>query len=197
MKNLNKVLLTAAMVVVSTFAIANDEKPNVKVERSGAKSFAVIAYGMGETKTQIQLKSENGSTLYNATSLNGQNFAKRLELSTLPAGNYALEVENNGSFTSTPIVIADDSAFVNLADQVTVMKPVIRQIGEKLDIVLPEEVEAVALVTIYDAENRKIASESLTGSVLKRFDLSKLEKGAYTFKVATKGKNFMQSVSVK
>lgn len=197
MKNLNKVLLTAAMVVVSTFAIANDEKPNVKVERSGAKSFAVIAYGMGEAKTQIQLRSENGSTLYNATSLNGQNFAKRLELSTLPTGNYALEVENNGSFTSTPIVIADDSAFVNLADQVTVMKPVIRQIGEKLDIVLPEEAEAKALVTIYDAQNRKIATESLTGSIVKRFDLSKLEKGAYTFKVATKGKNFMQSVSVK
>lgn len=197
MKNLNKVLLTAAMVVVSTFALANDDKPNVKVERSGAKSFAVIAYDMGETQTQIQLKSENGSTLYNAVSSNGQHFAKRLDLNTLPSGNYALEVENNGSFTSTPIVIANDSAFVNLADQVTIIKPVICQNGEKLDIILPDEAEAAALVTIYDAQNRKIATESLIGNELKRFDLSQLEKGAYTFKVETKGKNFMQSVSVK
>ncbi len=197
MKNLNKVLLTAAMVVVSTFALANDDKPNVKVERSGAKSFAVIAYDMGETQTQIQLKSESGSTLYNAVSSNGQHFAKRLDLNTLPSGNYALEVENNGSFTSTPIVIANDSAFVNLADQVTIIKPVICQNGEKLDIILPDEAEAAALVTIYDAQNRKIATESLIGNELKRFDLSQLEKGAYTFKVETKGKNFMQSVSVK
>lgn len=197
MKNVNKVLLTAAMVVVSTFALASDDKPNVKVKRSGDKSFAVIAYGMGATKTQVQLKSENGSTLYSATSLNGQNFAKRLALEGLASGNYSLEVENKGSFTSTPIVIADDSAFVNLADQVTVMKPVICQNGEKLDIIIPEAIEAVALVTIYDGQNRKIATESLAGNILKRFDLSKLESGAYTFKVETKGKNFIQSVSVK
>lgn len=197
MKNLNKVLLTAAMVVASTFALANDDKPNVKVERSGAKAFAVIAYDMGESQTQIQLKTENGSTLYNALISNGQHFAKRLDLNTLPFGNYALEVENNGSFTSTPIVIAADSAFVNLADQVTIIKPVICQNGEKLDIILPDEAEAAALVTIYDAQNRKIATESLIGNKLKRFDLSQLERGAYTFKVKTKGKNFMQSVSIK
>ena len=79
----------------------------------------------------------------------------------------------------------------------TIIKPVICQNGEKLDIILPDEAEAAALVTIYDAQNRKIATESLIGNKLKRFDLSQLERGAYTFKVKTKGKNFMQSVSIK
>ena len=50
MKNLNKVLLTVAIVVASTFALANDDKPNVKVERSGAKAFAVITYDTGKAK---------------------------------------------------------------------------------------------------------------------------------------------------
>ena len=130
MKNLNKVLLTVAIVVASTFALANDDKPNVKVERSGAKAFAVITYDTGKSQTQIQLKTENGSTLYNAVSSNDQYFAKTLDINTLPSGNYALEVENNGSFTSTPIVIAEDSAFVNLADQVTIIKPMICQNGK-------------------------------------------------------------------
>jgi hypothetical protein len=197
MKNLNKVLLTAMMVVVSTFALANDDKPNVKVERSGAKSFAVIAYDMGETPTQIQLKSQNGTALYTAVNTNGQHFAKRLDLNTLPSGHYSLEVENKESFTSTTIVIAKDSAFVNVADQVTIIKPIICQNGEKLDVILPSEADAVALITIYDNQNRKIASESLSGQPLKRFDLSLLEKGAYTLRVETKGKKFMQSVSIK
>lgn len=197
MKNMNKVLLTAAMVVASTFALANDDKPYVKVERSGAKEFAVITCSDAVAETQIKLRSENGLTLYSASTQVGERFGKRLDLNDLPAGSYALEVENHESFTSTPIMIKQDSAFVNDADQVTILKPVISQNGQKLDIVLPGDQEAQALVTIYDGQNNKLISESISGDILKRFDLSRLEKGAYTLKVATKGKNFMQSVSVK
>ena len=171
MKNLNKMLLTAAMVVASTFALANDDKPNVKVERSGAKSFAVIACGNANVETQIKLRSENGSTLYSASTQVGESFGKRLDLNNLPAGTYALEVENREEFISTPITISEDSAFVNSADQVAIVKPVISQTGEMLDIILPEEADAAALISIYDAENRKLASESLTKEGLKRFNL--------------------------
>ena len=190
-------LLTAAMVVASTFALANDDKPSVKVERSGAKAFAVIACGNANAETQIKLRSENGSTLYSASAQIGESYGKRLDLNNLPAGSYSLEVENRESFISTPILINQDSAYVVAEDQVTIMKPVISQTGEMLDIILPNEADAAALITIYDAENRKLASESLTTEGLKRFNLTKLEKGAYTLKVETKGKYFMQSVSIK
>jgi len=196
MRNLNKILLAAAMVVASTFALANDVKPNVKVERSGAKAFAVIACG-NNAETQIKLISENGSTIYSASSQTGESFGKRLDLNNLPAGMYALEVENRETYSSTPIKIGQDSAFVNAEEQITIIKPVINQNGEKIDIILPEDADAVTMISIYDAENRRLVKEALSTEGLKRFDLSKLEKGAYTVRFQTKGKYFMQSVSIK
>ena len=197
MRNLNKFMLTAAMVVASTFALANNSKPYVKVERSGAKAFAVIVGGQESEQMQIKLKLENGSTLYSASTKNGQDFGKRIDLNNLVAGDYTLEVENKESFISTPIVISNDSAFVNIADQVTIMKPVICQNGERVDIIMPNEAEAIALVTIYDSSNRKLKTEEVSNKRTTRFDLTSLEAGTYTLKVETKGKFFMQSVSIK
>lgn len=197
MRNLNKFMLTAAMVVASTFAFANDSKPYFKVERSGAKAFAVIVGGHESELTQIKLSLENGSTLYSASAKNGQDFGKRLDLNNLTDGTYALEVENKERFISTPIVITKDSAFVNAEDQVTIIKPVICQNGEKVDIIMPNEAQADALVTIYDSQNRKLKAEKVSKEQTTRFDLTALEAGTYTLRVETKGKFFMQSVSIK
>ena len=187
-------LLTIMMVMVSTFVFANDNL-TVKVERVNAKSIAVSISGMEAIKTQVQLKSENGSILYKA-SANNENFAQRLDLNALPTGSYSLEVENSQSFTTTPFVIATDSAFVNVADQVTIIKPVILMNGRSLDVVLPSEEAAAVLVTIFDKDMNKLATEPIKGESLKRFDLSKLGSGSYTVKMETKGKSFIQSVSL-
>lgn len=194
---MRKVLLTAVMVMASTLVIANDTKPSVKVEKVGTKSVVVYTQGLGEATTHIQLKDENGSILYSAQSEKGQKFAKRFDLNALEAGNYTIEVENEMSFTATPLSINTDSAWVKGADQVTIIKPVIRQNGEKLDIILPTENDDKVSVTIFDSNFRKLTSESFNGEALKRFDLSKLKQGSYTVKMRTNGRNFVQSVSIK
>ena len=189
-------LLTIMMVMVSTFVFANDNDPKVKVERVNAKSIAISISGLEADKTQVQLKSEEGSILYKASS-NTEKFAKRLDLNALPTGNYALEVENDNTFTSTPVVIAEDSAYVNVADQVTIVKPVVLMNGASLDVILPSEAAAEVLVTILDRDMNKLAIQPINGESLKRFDLSKLTAGSYTVKMETKGKSFVQSVSLK
>lgn len=197
MKTIRKVLLTAVMVMASTLVIANDTKPSVKVEKVGTKSVVVSTKGLGEARAHIQLKDENGSVLYSAQSVKGQNFAKRFDLAALEAGNYTIEVENEMSFTATPLSINADSAWVNGEDQVTIIKPVIRQNGEKLDIIMPIANNDEVSVTIFDSNFKKLSTESFTGEAMKRFDLSKLEQGSYTVKMRTNGRNFVQSVSIK
>lgn len=197
MKTMRKVLLTAVMVMASTFVIANDTKPSVKVEKVGMKSVVVSTKGLGEATAHIQLKDENGSVLYSAQSEKGQKFAKRFDLAALETGNYTIEVENELSFTATPLSINADSAWINADDQITIIKPVIRQNGEKLDIILPTENNNEVSITIFDSNFRKLTSESFSGEALKRFDLSKLEQGSYTVKMRTSGRNFVQSVSIK
>lgn len=197
MKSMKKVLLTAVMVMASTFAIANDNKPTVRVEKAGLKSVVVFVQGLGKSDTQIKLRDQNGSTLYTTQMQEGLEFAKRFDLKSLEAGNYTVEVENESSFTAIPVSMNADSAWINTADQVTIMKPVIRQNGEKLDIIFPTDDCDDVLITIYDNRFRKLASESIDGVSLKRFDLSQLVQGAYTVKMRTKGRNFVQSVSIK
>lgn len=197
MKSMKKVLLTAVMVMASTFAIANDNKPTVRVEKAGLKSVVVFVQGLGESETQIKLKDQAGSTLYITQTQEGLEFAKRFDLKSLEAGNYTLEIENESSFTATPVSINADSAWVNNDDQVTIMKPVLRQNGEKLDVIFPANDCDDVLITIYDSKFRKLVMEGFDGESLKRFDLSQLAQGAYTVKMRTKGRNFVQSVSIK
>lgn len=196
MKTMKKVLLTAMMVMVSAFALANNNDPKVSVERVGKKSIYVVASKLGESETRVQLTSSKGSILYN-TFNNDNSFSKRFDLNALPAGNYALEVENDRSFTSIPVIIGTDSAFVKVEDQVTVIKPVVFLNGQKLDVIIPSERGAEVFVTIFDSNNNRIALESINGENLKRFDLSKLEAGNYTIKTRSNGRNFVQSISLK
>ena len=188
-------LLTIMMVMISTFVFANDN-PTVKVERVNAKSISVNICGLEAIKTQVQLKSEKGAILYKAFS-NNETFAKKLDLNALPAGNYSIEVENKNTFTTTPVIIADDSAYVNVSNQMTIVKPVVLMNGEQLDIILPSEEAAAVLVTIYDKDMNKLTIEPINGDLLKRFDFSKVGAGNYTVKMTTKGKSFIQSFSLK
>lgn len=194
MKTMKKLMLTAVMIMVSTFALANDNKPAVKIEKTGVKTFAVIAYGLNEGETEIAFRDQDGRILYSTTLKGGERYAKKLDLNNLPNGKYMLEVENKLSFTATPLDVSAVSAVAQLDGQVTISKPLVHQNGGKLDIILASD--SAADVTIYDNNARKIATETVAGTSHKRFDLTKLEKGDYTVMVKTGGRNFIQSVSL-
>ena len=194
MKTMKKSMLTAVMIMVSTFALANDNKPAVKIEKTGVKTFAVIAYGLNEGETEIAFRDQDGRILYSSTLKGGERYAKKLDLNNLPNGKYVLEVENKATFTATPLEVNAFTAIAQFDGQVSILKPLVHQKGGKLDVILPTEVQAD--VTIYDNNARKIATETVAGSSLKRFDLSRLEKGDYTVMVKTGGRNFIQSVSL-
>ena len=68
MKTMKKLMLTAVMIMVSTFALANNNKPAVKIEKTGVKTFAVIAYGLNEGETEIAFRDQDGRILYSTTS---------------------------------------------------------------------------------------------------------------------------------
>lgn len=196
MKTMKKVMLTIVMVMISTLAIAND-KPTVKVKNAEAKTIAVVAYGYGVAKTDITLKSGNGRVFYKETVLNGENFAKRLDLSQMPNGEYTVEVENNNSFTAIPVILENASAVVRSSDEVTIVKPTLSVVGDKLNVAIDEANTQEVWVSIFDNDSNRLAFEKVSAENMKRFDLSKLDRGQYTVYMFTEGKNFVQSLSLK
>jgi len=188
-------MLTIVMVMISTLAIAND-KPTVKVKNAEAKTIAVVAYGYGVAKTDITLKSGNGRVFYKETMSNGENFAKRLDLSQMPNGEYTLEVENNDTFTAVPVIVENTSAVVKANDEVTIVKPTLRVVGDRLDIAIAGNYAKDVWVSIFDNDSNRLVFEKVSTEKMKRFDLSKLNRGRYTVYMSTEGKNFVQSVSL-
>jgi len=193
-----KSLLIAMMVMVAAVVFANGSKPNVKVEKIGTKMVALHASQLGTSKTQVQLKDENGLVLHKVVLNNNEKVNKRFDLTSLPAGNYDLEVENETSFTTTPIEVTASAAYVLDADQVMIIKPVVRQNGDLLDIILPSEDSASVSVTIFDNNLKPVFKETVEGTTeLRRYDLSKLGKGGYRIKMRAQGKEFIQFVALK
>ena len=198
MKTLKRSLLIAMMVMATAVVFANGDKPNVKVENVGPKMVAVQASQLGTSQTQVQLKDENGLVLHKVVLNNNEKVNKRFDLTSLPAGNYDLEVENETSFTTTPIEVTASAAFVLDADQVTIIKPVVRQNGNLLDIILPSEDSASVSVTIFNNDLKPVYRETVDGSTeLRRYDLSKLGKGGYRIKMRAQGREFIQFVALK
>ena len=198
MKTLKRSLLIAMMVMATAVVFANGDKPNVKVENVGPKMVAVQASQLGSSQTQVQLKDENGLVLHKVVLNNNEKVNKRFDLTSLPAGNYDLEVENETSFTTTPIEVTASAAFVLDADQVTIIKPVVRQNGNLLDIILPSEDSASVSVTIFNNDLKPVFRDTVEGTAeLKRYDLSKLGKGGYRIKMRAQGREFIQFVALK
>lgn len=198
MKTMRKSLLIAMMVMATAVVFANGVKPNVKVEKVGAKMVALQASQLGTSQTQVQLKDENGLVLHKVVLNNNEKVNKRFDLTSLPAGNYDLEVENETSFTTTPIEVTASAAFVLDADQVMIIKPVVRQNGDLLDIILPGEDSASVSVTIFDSNLKPVYRETVEGDTeLRRYDLSKLGKGGYRIKMRAQGREFIQFVALK
>jgi hypothetical protein len=197
MRTLRKSMLIAMMVMVTALSFANGNKPNVKVEKVGAKTVALYASGLGTSKTQVQLKDEKGQILHQMVSDNNEKLAKKFDLNALPAGNYTLEVENKTSFSTTPVKVSTEGVTVISADQVMIVKPVIRQNGNKLDIIMPGEDMSAVSVVIYNENYDTLYKETLNGSTeLRRYDLSQLEKGSYSIKMSAQGKDFIQFVAL-
>lgn len=195
MKTMKKVMLTIVMVMISTLAIAND-KPTVKVKSVEAKTVAVVAYGYGEAKTDITLRSGNGRVFYRETFKTGENFAKRLDMSEMPKGEYTIEIENNESFTAIPVSVEFASAVVKAEDEVTIIKPRLSVIGDKLNVAFADEFTKEVWVSIFDINSNRLAYEKVSAENMKRFDLSRLGKGEYTVHMFTEGKKFVQSLSL-
>lgn len=196
MKTMKKLMLTIMMVMISTLVIANDNEPTVKVENVKAKSLAVIAYDLGGVKTDIQLRSATGKVYYTETVKSGQNFGKRLELSSVPNGEYTLEVENAESYTAIPVVLNTDSAQAKIADKVTIVKPQVSVIGDKMNVFVDEKQSEEVWVSIYDVNANRLAIRKISNDKGVRFDLSKLDAGNYTVHMSTRGKKFVQSLSL-
>lgn len=192
MKIIRKFLLTTSMfILLLQVGIAKDSSV-FSVQHAGKNSISLQVINTNENQIQVTLKDAYNFVLLDetlsATDINHRTY----DLNKLPRGTYSLMVAYDNivkiqkiNKTFTQVEIEEDKLQ-------TIFQPSFVEHSEYLDLsVLSLSKEDISL-KILDSKGRILYSKrnQIKGSFQKRFNLSKVERGMYTFVVEYIGSNF-------
>lgn len=167
----------------------------VKVEKSASKKVRV--YTKPGTSVDLALIDADGNVLYRGVIAKNAQQATSFNLNGLPDGQYYLTAGNNAWWMSQGLTIKANSVNVDERNVQQVAKPTLTAYEKnKIEVVLPVSNVEESTVAIYDPQNVLVQTDSFKGSV-RRFDLSGLPAGAYTFVVGPDQKQFTTRVDIQ
>lgn len=167
----------------------------VKVEKSASKKVRV--YTKPGTSVDVALIDADGNVLYRGVIAKNEQHATSFNLHNLPDGQYYLTAGNSAWWMSQGLTIKANSVNVDERNVQQVAKPTLTVYEKnKIEVVLPVSNVDHSSVAIYDPQNVLVQTDSFKGSV-RRFDLSGLPSGAYTFVVGPDQKQFTTRVDIQ
>lgn len=165
----------------------------VKVEKSDKKK--VRLYTQPGKSVDVAIIDADGNVLYR--NIISKKSSTSFNLSQLPDGQYYLTAGNKAWWMSQGLTIKGNTLNVDSRNLQEIAAPTLTAYEQnKIEVVLPGQNVNEANVSIYDAQNMLIESATLTGTK-RRFDLSNLPDGAYTFVVGPNQKQFSSLISVR
>lgn len=167
----------------------------VKVEKSENKKVRV--YTKPGTPVDVAIIDADGNVLYRGTIAKNSPRATSFNLKNLPDGQYYLTAGNNAWWMSQGLTIQANALSIDERNLQQVAKPTLTAYEKnKIEVVLPVQNVEESTVAIYDPQNVLVQSDSFKGSV-RRFDLSALPDGAYTFVVGPNQKQFTTRIDIQ
>jgi len=186
-----KVLITTAMLcLVSIVAMAN-ELSVFSVKIADKNTIALQLSNVIQNQIQVVLKDSDGFTLHVETLDLSDLNQRKYDLSTLPSGSYTLMVTYDDIIKVQTINKKYKTLEIAAEDLQTIFHPTFRQHSKFVDLNMIALSDQKVHLKIRDGEGRLIYDESnqLNGSFQKRFNLSQLDEGSYTFVVEIVGDN--------
>ena len=196
------VLLSVWSLAGTAVAVAdNDSGANgVKVEKSESKKIRLyIPTGSQKSNALVDVAiiDTDGNVLYQGTVSQSKAGRQSFNLNSLPDGQYYITAGNNAWWMSQGVTIRGNALIVDARNLRQVMQPTLTAYGKnKIEVAMPATNVTDASVAIYDAQDTLVYSDKMTGP-LRRFDLSSLPAGAYTFVVGPEQKHFSSRVDIR
>ena len=167
----------------------------VKVEKSEQKKVRV--YTQPGASVDLALIDAEGNVLYWGLISKNSTKATSFNLNSLPDGQYYLTAGNNAWWMSQGITIKANAVNVDPRNLKQVAQPIVTAYEKnKIEVTLPAKNVEDANVAIYDAQNVLVQVDAIKGST-RRFDLSAMPDGAYTFVVGPNQKQFTTRVDIR
>jgi hypothetical protein len=199
MKSLIKILLLGALLSGFNELHAGNCSTVTKIEHAGAKSIAVYMEFPVATNAYLTVRDQTGALIFSEVYRDITVFAKKIDLANLPEGSYSLEVEGPQKIHVYGVRLSADQLLIEGGKPKVIYKPAFVQRGNFMDItmLLLDEPSATVKIFAPDGELLKTQVFENTKSLQKRYDLSQLPPGTYSFVVSAGEKTFTQYLTVR
>ncbi len=185
---------TAAVAQGVTNAHDGSGVNTVKVVKSENKK--VRLYIQNSTPVDVSIIDTDGTVLYRATAAKSKK-ATAFNLKNLPDGQYFITAGTNAWWMSQGLTIRGSSVNIDAQNLQQVAQPTLMAYEKnKIEMTIPGTNMAQNNVTIYNDQSQAVYQDTFNGAV-RRFDLTSLPQGAYTFVVGPNQKQFTSRINVR
>ncbi|RYC69536.1 T9SS type A sorting domain-containing protein [Spirosoma sordidisoli] len=167
----------------------------VKVVKSESKK--VRLYTQASLPVDVAIIDADGNVLYRGETKGQKQAMTSFNLNSLPDGQYYITAGNNAWWMSQALTIKGNSLTIDERNLQQLTQPTLTAYEKnKIEVSLPATNVDHANVVIYDAQSNPVYTDTFKGSV-RRFDLSSLPAGSYTFVVGPDQKQFTSRIDVR
>ena len=201
-----KTNLFSALAIAATLFTTNLNAGNIEntynlgettLTISSEKNAVIV--NIGDYKNEavtIKIEDAYGNQLLSETVKDAQSFIKKYNVSKLEDGSYNLVVSKKTMKTVQPFQIKNQAVVMSEFEKKGAFSPTVNFTENKLNVNVLLGNYSNITVSIFDNEGRKVFDEKnyVVFDMHKRYDLSKLPKGAYWVEVMAGDETFGLSI---
>lgn len=197
---MKKSFLNITLLVVFFLSCMNMNGSTI-VETLSVKSSEPLKFILNTTafkasSIKCSIISNEGSLVYsdkiNTTTESGRKF----DMSQLPVGFYTIELEDELKISRYELNVAQSG--IQIVEQTTnIYKPVFKELqGQKVGVTMLTLGQTIKIELSDDDEKLHTLIIKDDQSISKIYDMSKLPRGTYRFRVSTQNRNFYHTVNI-
>lgn len=197
MKNLLKISLIAATLFTASATYANDDVYTLKVKSEDNKTIRFIIDEASDINLSIR-ELDNQILFEENIHSNGAS-VKKYDLSSLPDGEYTLNVESDSKRAEYKVIIANNKTTISEPKITELLKPVFTQEKSMVTLSLDNADKGPVEVQILNEYNDEVYNETFTNTskLVKKFNISKTFNRELTFVVKSKNQEVFKTVTIR
>lgn len=188
-----------ALIFIGSSLILNAGiEPTVSIRCQKEQSLSLHLKGMKNETFNIKLSDEFGYTFINENVKDQDDYLKFFNLEKLNTGNYLIRIENERKIFLQTIRINNKKISIKTSDKKEIYKPTVNFKYPNLDLNMLHFEEKGVDIAIKDKSGYVLHKDEVfsTGSITKRFKITALPFGDYTFEIRTNNYTFEQKFSI-
>jgi hypothetical protein len=198
MKSPIRILKTLILLFMAVCTFAGNTNPLANISKTGSESFILNLKKSGVKKVNVRIMDNDGNTLLTQRINTKKKEAVKYNMSELPSGKYSIIVEDKQRLVKHEVVLHENTQRIDVLDAKTIYKPVFINGKQFVDLNMLQTNDSAIKVSITDTSGITVFSETIesTGSIQKRYNVSKMPAGSYTIQVVTCGERFDETFRI-